>query len=165
MLAIARVNNVFKDKEGGLIVDYLYIAQDLRKALNIYTTSGGKGKIEFGQAEAVAKMEELYVIVVELFDTPATKAPTSGAFIYKRFFGLTTREKMSFMLDATNFVLALDKEQERFSRHGNNLCKAFALSVSHPQALAIRDDLSFFQAIKARISKIRESIKSEAMKK
>ena len=162
MQAIARVNRVFKDKEGGLIVDYLGIAQDLKKALNIYTASGGKGKIEFDQAEAVAKMEELYQIVVELFHPPATNGHTSGAFDYKRFFELTTREKMSFMLDATDFVLALDKGQERFSTHVNNLSKAFALSVPHPQALAIRDDLSFFQAIKARISKIRESVKKRS---
>ena len=162
MQAIARVNRVFKDKEGGLIVDYLGIAQDLKKALNIYTSSGGKGKIEFDQAEAVAKMEELYQIVVELFHPPATNGHTSGAFDYKRFFELTTREKMSFMLDATDFVLALDKGQERFSTHVNNLSKAFALSVPHPQALAIRDDLSFFQAIKARISKIRESVKKRS---
>ncbi len=149
MQAIARVNRVFKDKEGGLIVDYLGIAQDLKKALSVYTSSGGKGKIEFDQQEAVAKMEELYEIVVDLFH----------GFDYKRFFDLQPREKLTFLLDATDFILGLDKGQERFSTHVSNLSKAFAISVPHPKAIAIRDDLSFFQAIKARITKLRESKK------
>ena len=149
MQAIARVNRVFKDKEGGLIVDYLGIAQDLKKALSVYTSSGGKGKIEFDQEEAVFKMEELYEIVVDLF----------FGFDYKRFFGLQPKEKLTFLLDATDFILGLDKGQERFSTNVSNLSKAFAISVPHPKAIAIRDDLSFFQAIKARISKLRESKK------
>lgn len=152
MQAIARVNRVFKDKEGGLIVDYLGIAQDLKKALSVYTASGGKGKIEFDQEEAVAKMEELYEIVVDLFH----------GFDYKKFFGLQPREKLNFLLDATDFILGLDKGQERFSTNVSNLSKAFAISVPHPKAIAIRDDLSFFQAIKARISKLRESNKKRS---
>lgn len=152
MQAIARVNRVFKDKEGGLIVDYLGIAQDLKKALSVYTSSGGKGKIEFDQEEAVAKMEELYEIVVDLFH----------GFDYKRFFTLQPREKLTFLLDATDFVLGLDKGQERFSTNVSNLSKAFAISVPHPKAIEIRDDLSFFQAIKARISKLRESNKKRS---
>lgn len=152
MQAIARVNRVFKDKEGGLIVDYLGIAQDLKKALSVYTSSGGKGKIEFDQEEAVAKMEELYEIVVDLFH----------GFVYKRFFGLQPKEKLTFLLDATDFVLGLDKGQERFSTNVSNLSKAFAISVPHPKAIELRDDLSFFQAIKARISKLRESNKKRS---
>lgn len=149
MQAIARVNRVFKDKEGGLIVDYLGIAQDLKKALSIYTASGGKGKIEFDQEEAADKMEELYHVVVDLFDK----------FDYKRFFDLQPREKLSFLLDATDFILDLDRGRERFNTNVSNLSKAFAISVPSPRALAIRDDLSFFQAIKVRITKLRESVK------
>jgi type I restriction enzyme, R subunit len=152
MQAIARVNRVFKDKEGGLIVDYLGIAQDLKKALSVYTSSGGKGKIEFDQEEAVAKMEELYQIVVDLFH----------GFDYKRFFGFQPKEKLTFLLDATDLILGLDKGQERFSTNVSNLSKAFAISVPHPKAIEIRDDLSFFQAIKARISKLRESNKKRS---
>lgn len=152
MQAIARVNRVFKDKEGGLIVDYLGIAQDLKKALSIYTGSGGKGKIEFNQEEAVAKMEEFYDIVVDLFDK----------FDYKKFFNLEPRQKLTFLLDATDYVLGLDNGKDRFSTNVSNLSKAFAISVPHPKALAIRDDLSFFQAIKARISKLRESVKKRS---
>ncbi len=152
MQAIARVNRVFKDKEGGLIVDYLGIAQDLKKALSVYTSSGGKGKIEFSQEEAVAKMEELYEIVVDLFH----------GFHYKRFFVLQPKEKLAFLLNATDLILGLDKGQERFSTNVSNLSKAFAISVPHPKAMEIRDDLSFFQAIKARISKLRESNKKRS---
>jgi len=152
MQAIARVNRVFKDKEGGLIVDYLGIAQDLKKALSVYTASGGKGKIEFDQEEAVAKMEELYEIVLDLFH----------GFDYKKFFSLQPREKLNFLLDATDFILGLDNGQERFSTNVSNLSKAFAISVPHPKALAIRDDLSFFQGIKARISKLRETNKKRS---
>lgn len=152
MQAIARVNRVFKDKEGGLIVDYLGIAQDLKKALSIYTSSGGKGKIEFDQEEAVAKMEELYDIVVDLF----------SKFDYKKFFGLQPREKLSFLLDTTDYILGLDNGKDLLSSNVSNLSKAFAISVPHAKALAIRDDLSFFQAIKARISKLRESNKQRS---
>jgi type I restriction enzyme R subunit len=152
MQAIARVNRVFKDKEGGLIVDYLGIAQDLKKALSIYTASGGKGKIEFNQEEAVAKMEEFYDIVLDLFDK----------FDYKKFFGLETRQKLTFLVDATDYVLGLDNGKDRFSANVSNLSKAFAISVPHPKALAIRDDLSFFQAIKTRISKLRDSVKKRS---
>jgi len=149
MQAIARVNRVFKDKEGGLIVDYLGIAQDLKKALATYTESGGKGQIEFDQEEAVAKMMELYEIVVAMFEK----------YDYKKFFGLQTREKLNFILDATDYILSLDKGKDRFNANVSNLSKAFALSVPNPQALAIRDDVALFQAIKARISKLRESQK------
>lgn len=152
MQAIARVNRVFKDKEGGLIVDYLGIAQDLKKALSIYTSSGGKGKIEFNQEEAVAKMEEFYDIVVDLFDT----------FNYKKIFELQTREKLNFIRDASDYILGKDNGKDRFSTNVNNLSKAFAISVPHPKALAIRDDLSFFQAIKSLISKIRDSNKKRS---
>lgn len=147
MQAIARVNRVFKDKEGGLVVDYLGIAQDLKKALSTYTESGGRGKPSFNQEEAVAKMQELYEIVIAMFDK----------FDYKAFYSLTPREKLTFILNATEHILGLEKGKDRFNQHVNNLSKAFALSVPHPDAIAIRDDLAFFQAIKARISKLREN--------
>ena len=97
-------------------------------------------------------MEELYEIVVDLFHS----------FDYSKFFGLQPREKLTFLLDATDFILGLDKGKERFSTNVSNLSKAFAISVPNPKALAIRDDLSFFQAIKARISKLRESNKKRS---
>jgi type I restriction enzyme R subunit len=150
MQAIARVNRVSKDKEGGLVVDYIGIAQDLKKALSVYMDNGGKGQIEFEQEDAVLKMKELYEIVVDMF----------GTFDYKRFFSLQPKEKLLFLLDATNHILELDKGRGRFKSAVNNLSKAFAISVPHPDALAIRDDLAFFQAVKARISKIQQNEKA-----
>lgn len=147
MQAIARVNRVFKDKEGGLIVDYIGIAQDLKRALSTYTDSGGKGQIEYSKEEAVARMQEEYEKVVDLF----------GTFDYRHFFDLSPKDKLVFLLDATEFVLDLDRGRERFNERVTTLSKAFALAVPHASALAIRDDLSFFQAIKARIVKLRES--------
>jgi len=97
-------------------------------------------------------MQELYEVVVDLFD----------GFDYKKFFDLQPREKLTFLLDATEFILELDKGKERFSSNVINLSKAFAISVPHPNALAIRDDVSFFQAIKVRISKLRESNKKRS---
>ena len=147
MQAIARVNRVFKDKEGGLIVDYIGIFYHLQKALSVYTDSGGKGRIEYSKEDAVAKMQEEYEKVVDLF----------GTFNYRRFFGFSPKDKLIFILDATEYVLALDRGRDRFKERVTTLSKAFALSVPDPTALAIRDELSFFQAIKARIAKLRES--------
>ena len=159
MQAIARVNRVFGDKQGGLIVDYIGIAQDLKNALLVYAASQGKGQITFDQAEAVAKMQEYYEIVVDLF----------GRFDYRRYFTLEPREKLSFILDAANFIADLSEVQEgkttrngkeRFKENVIKLQKAFGLAVPHPKALEIRDDLAFFQAIKARFAKFDETTRT-----
>ena len=152
MQAIARVNRVFGDKEGGLVVDYIGIAQDLKNALLIYAASQGRGKIAFDQEEAVAKMQELYEVVVDMF----------ARFDYRRYFALQPRARLNFILEAANYIagLAEVKEggmtrngKERFKENVIRLQKAFGLAVPHPEALKIRDDLAFFQAIKARFAK------------
>jgi type I restriction enzyme R subunit len=159
MQAITRVNRVFGDKEGGLIVDYIGIAQDLKKALLVYADSQGKGQITFDQSEAVAKMLEYYEILVNMF----------GVWDYHRYFTLSPREKLSFILDAANYIGGLKEirdgntfrnGKERFKDHVVRLQKAFGLSVPHPKALEIRDDLAFFQAIKARFSKFDETTRT-----
>ena len=147
MQAIARVNRVFGDKIGGLVVDYIGIAQDLKKALAIYTENNGKGKLAFDQAEAVAKMQELYEVAVQMF----------GSYDYGQYFGLEPRQKLSFILDATNYILGLEDGKARFRQHVTKLSQAFGISVPHPAAMAIRDDLAFFQAIRARIVKLDDS--------
>jgi type I restriction enzyme R subunit len=155
MQAIARVNRVFGDKAGGLIVDYIGIAQDLKNALLIYAASQGKGQITFDQEEAVAKMLEYFEIVVDMF----------GRFDYRRYFTLEPKLKLGFILDAANFVADLTESKEgktlrngkdRFKENVTKLQKAFGLAVPHPKALGIRDDLAFFQAIKARFAKFDE---------
>lgn len=154
MQAIARVNRVFGDKEGGLVVDYIGIAQDLKNALAIYTESSGKGQLTFDQADAVAKMLDFYDIVVDMF----------GSFDYKRYFSLPPKERLNFILDASNYILGLKDEngrngKQRFKDHVTKLQKAFGISVPHPKAFEIRDDLAFFQAIKARFAKFDETKK------
>mgnify|MGYP000893325601 CR=1 FL=1 len=159
MQAIARVNRVFGDKAGGLIVDYIGIAQVLKNALLVYAANMGKGEIALDQEEAVATMMMYYEILVDLF----------GHFDYKRYFGLQTSEKLAFILDAANYIAELTEVKEgkisrsgkeRFNTHVIKLQKAFGLAVPHPKALEIRDDLAFFQAIKARFSKFDESRKT-----
>jgi type I restriction enzyme R subunit len=157
MQAIARVNRVFGDKPGGLVVDYIGIAQDLKKALAIYTEANGKGKLTFDQSEAVDKMLDLYEIVVQLF----------GTFDYSKYFALQPREKLNFILEASNYILGLKDEdgvtgKKRFNYHVGRLSQAFGLVGTTEEAKEIRNDLAFFQAIKARFSKFDESKKKKS---
>ncbi len=150
MQAIARVNRVFGDKPGGLIVDYLGIAMDLKKALATYTQSGGRGKPTFDQAEAVALMQEKHEILAhDIFN----------GFDYKPFFALPAIRKLGFILDATDHILAEEERKTRFIQRVTELSKAFALCNTTTEAAAIRDDLGFFQAVKARIVKMAETTK------
>lgn len=171
MQAIARVNRVFGDKEGGLIVDYIGIAQDLKNALAVYAARKGRGDIKHDQEEAVAKLLEIYEVTANMF----------GKFDYRKYFTLEPREKLSFILDAANYIAEKDPKglsdessdttgketfrvsttgKERFKENVIRLQKAFALSVPNPKAFEIRDDLAFFQAIKARFNKFDDQNKT-----
>jgi len=158
MQAIARVNRVFGDKEGGLIVDYIGIAQDLKNALAIYAARNGRGEIKHDQEEAVAKMLEIYEIVVDMF----------ARFDYRKYFTLEPKHKLNFILDAANYISDLTEQKEdktirngkeRFKENVIRLQRLFALSVPHPKAFEVRDDLAFFQAIKARFNKFDDQTK------
>jgi type I restriction enzyme R subunit len=162
MQAIARVNRVYKDKEGGLVVDYIGIATDLKKALSIYTESGGKGKPAFDQEEAASVMMSKYEIVTQLFEEQPTDKSQPKGFDYKSFFGLTPKEKLYFPIQAANFVLGLDNGKERFIQSVVALSKSFAISVPHPYTTDIRDEVALFQAIKARIVKVTQSTKTKS---
>jgi type I restriction enzyme R subunit len=145
MQAIARVNRVFRDKAGGLVVDYLGIAQDLKRALHDYTASGGEGKPTFDQEEAVEKMLETYEVLVQMF----------WDFDFRQFHKLPTpEEKFNYLPGAADYVLSLDDGAERFIHNVKKLLKLFALSVPNEQAIAIRDDVAFFQSVNARILKV-----------
>ena len=143
MQAIARVNRVFKDKPGGLIVDYLGVAPDLREALATYTESGGKGKPTFNQEDAVNAMLEKYEILVNLFH----------GFNYKKFFTGTPKEKMALIPAAIDHVLKQNEGKERLLKYVTKLSQAFALAVPNEAALKIRDEVGFFQAVKASLAK------------
>ncbi len=159
MQAIARVNRVFKDKEGGLVVDYIGIASDLKKALSVYTESGGQGKPTFDQQEAAEVMMGKYEVVAQMFSEQPTDTTLPKGFNYKRFFDLTPKEKLAFPIDAANYILALENGRERYLNAVTALTKAFAISVPHPYTEEIRDEVALFQAIKTRIVKVTQSKK------
>ena len=143
MQAIARVNRVYKDKTGGLIVDYLGIAADLKAALSFYAESGGKGDPAKLQEEAVKIMIEKYEVVAGIL----------YGFDYKRYFNANTSEKLTIILEAEDFILGLENGKKRFIDAVTALSKAFAIAVPHPEAMKIKDEVAFFQAVKSRLVK------------
>jgi len=143
MQAIARVNRVFKDKPGGLIVDYIGVGFELKQAVATYSESGGKGEPTLDIKEAIATMLEKYEIVTQMYD----------GFDYKQYHTADTKEKMSIILEAQEHILSLDDGKERYVKQVLLLSKAFALSVPNEEAMAIKDDVGFFQTIKARLTK------------
>jgi type I restriction enzyme R subunit len=142
MQAIARVNRVFKDKPAGLVVDYLGIADELKKALSEYT-EGDRKETGIPKEEAVALMLEKYEIVSELFQ----------GFDYKKFFTASPREKMSFIPAAIEYILQQKDGKEKCLKYVTELSKAFALAVPHEETLKIRDEVGFFQAVKSGLVK------------
>lgn len=145
MQAIARVNRVFTEgKEGGLVVDYLGIAQELKHALAEYTASGGEGKPTLDQELAVAKMLELY----EGIDYQLRH------FDWRKFFTLSPEEKLKYIPIIVDYIFSQENGEQSFIENTKNLLKAFAISVPHEKAIAIRDHVALFQAIKARLVKI-----------
>ena len=143
MQSIARVNRVFKDKPGGLIVDYLGLAHELKKALKTYTASGGKGKTALDQDQAVMVMQEKYEICCGLFHGFDRAAWISG----------TPAERLGLLPAAQEHILAQDKGKERCLQAVRELSQAFALAVPHEEALAIRDEVAFFQAVRSALAK------------
>jgi type I restriction enzyme R subunit len=154
MQAIARVNRVYKDKEGGLVVDYIGIANDLKKALSVYTESGGHGKPAFDQEEAASVMMSKYEIVAQMFTEQPKDESEQKGFDYKSFFGLTPKQKLYFPIQAANYILGLEDGKARYTNAVTALTKSFAISVPHPYTSDIRDEVGLFQAIKARIVKV-----------
>ncbi len=143
MQAIARVNRVYKDKTGGLIVDYIGIASDLKSALSFYADSGGKGYPAKLQSEAVKVMLEKFEVVKDMF----------YGFDYKRYFNSDTSQKLNIILEAENFIFGLENGKKRYVDAVTELSKAFAIAVPHPEAMKIKDEVAFFQSIKSRLIK------------
>jgi type I restriction enzyme R subunit len=161
MQAIARVNRVYKDKDGGLVVDYIGIANDLKRALSLYTESGGKGKPAFDQEEAAEVMMGKYEIVSQMFSEQLQDENAPKGFDYKSFFHLTPKEKLYFPIQAANYILGLENGKDRFVNAVTALSKSFAISVPHPYTIDIRDEVGLFQAIKTRIVKVTQSGKGK----
>lgn len=142
MQAIARVNRVFRDKPGGLIVDYLGIATDLQEAVVQYTRTGD-GVPATPQAEAVALMKTQYEIAQSFFH----------GFDYDAFFTGSPAERVSVIPRAMEHVLQQADGKKRFMDVVTRLSRAYALAVPHEDALAIRDEVAFFQAVRASFAK------------
>ena len=143
MQTIARVNRVFKDKPGGLIVDYLGIAQELKQAVTTYTASGGTGETAIDQAKAVEVMQEKYDVCRGLF----------YGFDYSDWTGGSPAQRLSLLPAALEHVLAQENGKDRCLQAVRELSQAFALAVPHETAILIRNDVAFFQAIRAQLMK------------
>ena len=143
MQAIARVNRVFRDKPGGLVVDYLGLAHELKRALATYTESGGAGDATLDQEQAVRAMLEKYEVCCGLFHGFDRAAWVRGA----------PEERLGLLPAAQEHVLAQENGKERCLKAVQELSQAFALAVPHHEALRIRDDVAFFQAVRAALLK------------
>ena len=143
MQAIARVNRVFRDKPGGLVVDYIGLAYELKQALATYTESGGTGRTAIDQEEAVAVMLEKYDVCCGLFH----------GFDWSKWTTGTPQERLALLPAALEHILTQENGEERLLRAAAELTKAFALAVPSEEALRIRDDVAFFQAVRSALSK------------
>ncbi len=143
MQAIARVNRVYKDKPAGLVVDYLGIASDLKEALSFYSDAGGEGDPALAQEQAVDLMLEKLEVVSAMYH----------GFAYEEYFGADTSEKLSLILAAEEHILKLDDGKKRYINEVTALSQAFAIAIPHDQAMAVKDEVGFFQAVKARLAK------------
>ncbi|MBI5141842.1 MAG: type I restriction endonuclease subunit R [Nitrospirae bacterium] len=143
MQAIARVNRVYGDKPAGLVVDYLGIASDLKQALAFYADAGGKGDPMLAQEQAVVLMLEKLEVVAAMYH----------GFPYEDYFEADTSKKLSLILAAEEHILGLENGKKRYIDEVSALSQAFAIAVPHEQAMDVKDEIAFFQAIKARLAK------------
>ncbi|MCW5898953.1 MAG: DUF3387 domain-containing protein [Flavobacteriales bacterium] len=143
MQAIARVNRVYGDKPGGHVVDYLGIAADLKKALSFYSDAGGKGDPTIAQEQAVELMLEKLEVVANMYN----------GFPYEEYFQADTAKKLSLILGAEEHVLGLEDGKRRYINEVTALSKTFAIAIPHDQAMDVKDEVGFFQAVKARLVK------------
>ena len=143
MQAIARVNRVFRDKPGGLVVDYLGLAHELKRALATYTESGGTGETAFDQEQAVDVMREKYEVCCDLFHGFDRSKWITGAPV----------ERLALLPAAQEHILAQENGKDRYLAAVRELSQAFALAVPHEAALYIRDEVAFFQAVRGSLAK------------
>ena len=143
MQAITRVNRVFKDKPGGLVVDYLGIAQEVKEALARYTESGGTGETALDQEKAVTVMQEKYEVCRGLF----------YGFDYSDWMTGSPAQRLSLLPAALEHILAQENGKDRCLQAVRELSQAFALAVPHEATVLIRNDVAFFQTIRAQLLK------------
>ena len=142
MQTIARVNRVFKDKPGGLIVDYLGIADELRRALADYSSEDSK-RAGVPVEEAVRLMQKHYEIVRDMFH----------GFNSQPYFAGTPDERLKTIPRAMQHILGLDDGEKRYLKAVTDLSKSHALSAPDPRVAAIADEIGFFQAVRSALAK------------
>lgn len=169
MQAIARVNRVYKDKPGGLVVDYIGIAADLKKALSFYSDSGGKGDPAETQEKAVQLMLEKLEVVSQMYSENGTSQATELAlaaepktdygkgFAYEDYFDAPVKQKLELILAGVEHILSLADGKNRYIREVTALSKSFAIALPHDEAMDVKDEIAFFQAVKARLVKFETS--------
>lgn len=146
MQAIARINRVYFEKQGGLIVDYLGVAHELKEALNFYSQSGGKGDLTLDQEVAIGLMLTKLEIVEDIM----------AGFDYQPYFNASTGDKLNILKSATNYI-ADPQIKDRFMDEVTALSKIYALTAHNPEAIAKAETISFFQAIQASLRKLEPS--------
>ena len=143
MQAIARVNRVFRDKPGGLVVDYLGLADQLKQALATYTESGGQGSPSIDTAQAIATMQEKHEVACAIMH----------GFNWDKWTTGTSAERLGLIPAGQEHVLQQEDGKQRFVQIVTDLSRVFALCAASDEAIELRDDIAFFQAIKAQLAK------------
>ena len=143
MQAIARVNRVFRDKPGGLVVDYLGLADQLKQALANYTESGGRGDPTYDTRQAIAILMEKHGIACDMLH----------GFNWDKWTTGKPGERLALIPAAQEHILAQDEGKKRFVQVVTEISRAFALCAASDEATEIRDDVSFFQTIQAALNK------------
>ncbi len=153
MQAIARVNRVFRDKPGGLVVDYIGLAQELKSALHTYTESGGAGQAVVNQEEAVAVMLEKYDVCLGLFGSYVERGRFVAGFDMDKVRRTDRMKRWTLFGAALEHVTAQERGAQRLKTVVTDLSQAFALVPLHPEAMRIRDDVEFFQGVRSTLNK------------
>lgn len=146
MQAIARVNRVFRDKPGGLVVDYIGIANELKQALKTYTDSKGKGQTTVDAREAFAILLEKIDVIHGMF------APSAGkpGFSYEGF----SRDPLAFLRDAVNYILGLDDGKKRYLDVSLAMSKAWSLCNTLDEAKPLQEEFAFLSAVRVGLIKL-----------
>ncbi len=142
MQAIARVNRVFRDKPGGLVVDYLGLADQLKHALATYTESGGQGSPSIDTAQAITAMQEKHAIVCGILH----------GFNWQAAVG-DPKKALLMLPSVQEHVLQQQDGKQRFMQVVTDLSRAFALCAATDAAIELRDDIALFQAVRSHLAK------------
>lgn len=144
MQAIARVNRVFKDKPGGVVVDYIGILENLKKALKQYTDSD-RANTAIDTSAAIAVMQEKLEVLRGMFHS----------YDYSAYMGTSQAGRIRAITGGMNFILGLDeKEQKDFKQFSIEVAKAHSLCAATDEGKQAALEVSYFKAVRASLSKL-----------